>query len=78
MATDREKFKEFFDDMGVHYDEWDGEPGEKILSVAQAHFWFSEDDYVGVEADESGKFCTRDEDEYKYRVFDQHLAKEKP
>jgi len=69
--TDYDKFKEFFDSMGVQYYMPDHigstlrhgeEPEESMynLSVSQAHFCFDADkNYIGVVSDEMGIFDGR-------------------
>lgn len=69
--TDYDKFKEFFDEMGVPYGMPNNlgsslrhgeEPEESVfnLSVSQAHFCFDTDKkYIGVVSDEMGIFDER-------------------
>ena len=63
--NDLEKFEEFFERMGVHFDRNFGcktcdIEGEDVLSVSQAHFEFTNKQFVGVRDDEMGGFYPRE------------------
>lgn len=62
---DIDKFKEFFNSMGITYDEWHREgwrsrPDCDVLTVTQCHFEFTSDGkYAGASPDEYGSFQPR-------------------
>ncbi len=60
--TDLQEFEAFFSRMGVAQDTWNNENGwQKILTVAQAHFIFSEHgEYMEVKGDTMGGVYKRE------------------
>lgn len=69
--SDLEKFKQFFDEMGIvfrpsphhvsKYDKGDLRKSKTVVSVTQCHFHFDEaENYLGAEADEMGYFIPRE------------------
>ena len=56
-----DRFKEFFKQEGVEVDEWvpSSPKGDTILTVAQAHFFFKDGEYIGVESDDMGYYTPK-------------------